>query len=140
MKTTIWTLCLVMLVGFAAPAAAENEAGEKPDLSSLGWLAGTRHIAREDGTIAYETWTGPTGGVVSAALTSAIVDEGSLRAYTDTLLEWVADKAQSEADLARTWLALHEVRATADEPNLTPLQTATKLFATLQDGVKAVSA
>lgn len=82
----------------------------------------------------------PTGGVVSAALTSAIVDEGSLRAYTDTLLEWVADKAQSEADLARTWLALHEVRATADELNLTPLQTATKLFATLQDGVKAVSA
>ena len=82
----------------------------------------------------------PTGGVVSAALTSAIVDEGSLRAYTDTLLEWVADKAQSDADLARTWLALHEVRATADELNLTPLQTATKLFATLQDGVKAVSA
>lgn len=82
----------------------------------------------------------PTGGVVSAALTSAIVDDGALRAYTDTLLEWVADKAQSEADLSKTWLALHEVRATADELNLTPLQTATKLFATLQDGVKAVSA
>ena len=82
----------------------------------------------------------PTGGVVSAALTSAIVDEGALSAYSDTLLEWVAEKAQSEADLAKTWLAMHQVRATADELNLTPLQTATKLFATLQDGVKAVSA
>ena len=82
----------------------------------------------------------PTGGVVSAALTSAIADDGALQAYTDTLLEWVADKASSEADLAKTWLAMHQVRATADELNLTPLQTATKLFATLQDGVKAVSA
>ena len=82
----------------------------------------------------------PAGGVVSAALTSAVVDEGALRAFTDTLLSWVAEKAESEADLAPTWLAMHEVRATADELNLTPLQTATKLFATLQDGVKAVSA
>jgi len=82
----------------------------------------------------------PTGGVVSAALTSAITDEGALQAFTDTLLEWVADKAGAEAELAQTWLKLHEVRATADEFNLTPLQTATKLFATLQDGVKAVSA
>ncbi len=82
----------------------------------------------------------PTGGVVSAALTSAIVDEGSLRAYTDTLLEWVAARSEADADLSKTWLAMHEVRATANELNLTPLQTATKLFATLQDGVKAVSA
>jgi len=82
----------------------------------------------------------PTGGVVSAALSSAIADDGALQAYTDTLLEWVADKASSEAGLAKTWLAMHQVRATADELNLTPLQTATKLFATLQDGVKAVSA
>ncbi|MEL6861857.1 MAG: hypothetical protein AAGL11_08465 [Pseudomonadota bacterium] len=82
----------------------------------------------------------PAGGVVSAALTSAVVDESSLQAFTDTLLSWVAEKAESEAELAPTWLAMHEVRATADEFNLTPLQTATKLFATLQDGVKAVSA
>ena len=34
----------------------------------------------------------PSGGVVSAALTSAIVDEGALSAYSDTLLEWVAEK------------------------------------------------
>jgi DNA polymerase-3 subunit delta' len=82
----------------------------------------------------------PSGGVVSAALTSAIVDEGALQAFTDTLLDWVSDKAASEAELAQTWLKMHAVRATADEFNLTPLQTATKLFATLQDGVKAVSA
>ena len=82
----------------------------------------------------------PSGGIVSAALSAAIVDEGALRAYTDTLLDWVADKAESEADLSKTWLAMHDVRATATELNLTPLQTATKLFATLQDGVKALSA
>lgn len=82
----------------------------------------------------------PTSGVVAAALTSAIADEGALQAFTDTLLEWVAEKAGSEAELAQTWLKLHDVRATAEEFNLTPLQTATKLFATLQDGVKAVSA
>ena len=82
----------------------------------------------------------PTSGVVSAALTSAIVDDGSLRAFTDTLLDWTSQKAESDVDLAKTWLAMHEVRATAEELNLTPLQTAAKLFATLQDGVKAVSA
>lgn len=82
----------------------------------------------------------PAGGVVSAALISAIVDEGSLRAFTDTLLNFVAEKAETDADLAPTWLAMHEVRATADALNLTPLQTATKLFAILQDGVKTVSA
>jgi DNA polymerase-3 subunit delta' len=82
----------------------------------------------------------PTGGVVSAALSAAVVDEGALRAFEDTLLAWVAEKAESDAGLSSTWLAMHEVRATAEELNLTPLQTATKLFATLQDGVKAVSA
>lgn len=82
----------------------------------------------------------PSGGVVSAALSAAVVDEGALRAFEDTLLAWVAEKAASEAELSKTWLAMHEVRATAEELNLTPLQTATKLFATLQDGVKAVSA
>ncbi|MHA7858591.1 MAG: AAA family ATPase [Henriciella sp.] len=82
----------------------------------------------------------PTGGVVSAALTSVLVDEGSLNAFNDTLLSWVAEKADTDPELSQTWLKMHQVRATADELNLTPLQTATKLFSVLQDGVKAVSA
>ncbi|MEO0607189.1 MAG: DNA polymerase III subunit delta' [Pseudomonadota bacterium] len=82
----------------------------------------------------------PSAGMVSAALSAAVVDEGSLQAFSDTLLSWVADKADQEVDLAKTWLALHEVRTTAQTLNLTPLQTAAKLFATLQDGLKAVSA
>lgn len=82
----------------------------------------------------------PSGGVVSAALTSVLVDEGSLNAFSDTLLAWVAEKADADPDLSHTWLKMHEVRATAGELNLTPLQTATKLFSVLQDGVKAVSA
>ncbi|MGD2133770.1 MAG: DUF6265 family protein [Maricaulaceae bacterium] len=60
-----------------APVAAyadhhEGEAAEAPDIASLTWLAGTRHIAREDGTISYETWTGPSGGVVSGSVAAAI--------------------------------------------------------------------
>lgn len=82
----------------------------------------------------------PSGGVVSAALTSVLVDEGSLNAFTDTLLSWVAEKAEADPELSQTWLKMHQVRATAGELNLTPLQTATKLFSVLQDGVKAVSA
>ncbi|MEL6665915.1 MAG: AAA family ATPase [Pseudomonadota bacterium] len=82
----------------------------------------------------------PSGGVVSAALTSVLVDEGSLNAFTDTLLTWVAEKADADPELSQTWLRMHQVRATAGELNLTPLQTATKLFSVLQDGVKAVSA
>lgn len=82
----------------------------------------------------------PTGGVVSAALSSTLVDEGSLQAFTDTLMQWVAEKANEEPDLSATWLAMHDVRATADSMNLTPIQTAAKLFSVLQDGVKAVSA
>ena len=82
----------------------------------------------------------PSGGVVSAALTSVLVDEGSLNAFTDTLLSWVAEKADAAPELSQTWLKMHQVRATVGELNLTPLQTATKLFSVLQDGVKAVSA
>jgi len=82
----------------------------------------------------------PASGVVSAALSSTLVDDGSLQAFTDTLMHWVAEKADEEPELSATWLAMHEVRTTADTLNLTPLQTATKLFSVLQDGVKAVSA
>ena len=82
----------------------------------------------------------PSGGVVAAALTSTLVDEGSLSAFSDTLMHWVASKADEEPELSSTWLRMHQVRTTARSLNLTPLQTATKLFSVLQDGVKAVSA
>lgn len=82
----------------------------------------------------------PSGGVVSAALISTLVDEGSLSAFSDTLMHWVAHKAEDDPSLAETWLKMHQVRTTAGSLNLPPLQTATKLFSVLQDGVKAVSA
>ena len=82
----------------------------------------------------------PASGVVSAALTLTLADEGSLQAFSDTLMSWVAEKADTDPELSHTWLAMHQVRATANELNLTPLQTATKLFSVLQDGVKTVSA
>ena len=82
----------------------------------------------------------PTPGIVSAALTSTLVDEGSLQAFADTLMHWVAEKAEQDAELSQTWLQMHQVRSTASALNLTPLQTATKLFSVLQDGIKTVSA
>lgn len=82
----------------------------------------------------------PNGGVVSAALTSTLVDEGSLQAFADTLMHWVAAKADTDPALSATWLRMHEIRSTAGAMNLTALQTATKLFSVLQDGVKTVSA
>ncbi|MEM9376169.1 MAG: hypothetical protein AAGA72_08095 [Pseudomonadota bacterium] len=82
----------------------------------------------------------PTGSVVASALTSTIVDEGSLQAFSDTLMHWVAEQADAEPDLANVWLHLHQARSEASHLNLTPIQTATKLFAILQDGLKAVSA
>lgn len=82
----------------------------------------------------------PESGVFAQALKAASVDNGSLAAFTDTILAWTAKRAEDNPALGQTWLALHEVRATAAELNLTPLQTAAKLLATLQDGVKMLPA
>lgn len=82
----------------------------------------------------------PSGGIVASALTATVVDEGSLQAFADTLMNWVALRAEAEPQLSNTWMLMHQARATATDLNLTPLQTATKLFSILQDGVKTVSA
>jgi DNA polymerase-3 subunit delta' len=82
----------------------------------------------------------PSAGIVSSALSAAVTDEGALQAFTDTLLNWLAEKAETDPALGKTWLEMHQVRATADALNLTPLQTAGKLFATLQQGLKTLSA
>lgn len=58
-----------LVLGLAAAGGAHGQAA-KPDINSLGWLAGTRYIARDDGSKSYETWTGPAGGVVSGAVAS----------------------------------------------------------------------
>ncbi len=82
----------------------------------------------------------PSAGIVTSAISAAITDAGALKAFSDTLLSWTAQKAETDPQLGKTWLAMHEVRATADALNLTPLQTAGKLFATLQHGLKTLSA
>jgi DNA polymerase-3 subunit delta' len=82
----------------------------------------------------------PSPGVASSAISAAVSDPGALSAFADTLMQWTALEADDKPALGKTWLALHEVRSTADALNLTPLQTAGKLFATLQQGLKAVSA
>ncbi|MEM8617016.1 MAG: DNA polymerase III subunit delta' [Pseudomonadota bacterium] len=82
----------------------------------------------------------PKGGVVTAALQAASKDQDALQVYTDALLAWVSDAADEAPQLGDTWMALHRVRADAVAFNQTPLQTATKLFSVLQDGVKALPA
>ena len=73
MKTIACAALAMTLLASAAsaqPPAAAPKAAPKVDISSLTWLAGTRYIARPDGSKSYETWTGPAGGVVSGAVAS----------------------------------------------------------------------
>lgn len=78
MRTSALAACAALLA-MSAPVLADHHESEEaaapdaaPDIASLTWLAGTRHIARDDGTISYETWTGPSGGVVSGSVAAAI--------------------------------------------------------------------
>jgi hypothetical protein len=72
LRKTLLAASAVCLVAVGAPPPTLAGEGAAPDIASLTWLAGTRHIVRDDGTIAYETWTGPSGGVVSGAVAAAI--------------------------------------------------------------------
>jgi len=57
------------MILFAGMTFAEST---EIDLNSLTWLAGTRYIAKEDGSKSYETWTGPSGNRVSGSVAAAI--------------------------------------------------------------------
>ena len=54
MKKTLLVALAASLLVVGAPALAEDGETATPDIASLTWLAGTRHIVRDDGTIAYE--------------------------------------------------------------------------------------
>lgn len=81
----------------------------------------------------------PTSGLVAEALKSAVKDDGSLHAFTDTILKWVADRAVAQPEYGKVWLDLHNVRAAADGLKLTPVQTATKLISVLQERHRLIS-
>lgn len=81
----------------------------------------------------------PQSEIVAQALKAAATDGAALAAFTETLLDWTAQRAGEQPGLGQTWLALHRVRAGAAELNLTPLQTATKLLTVLQDGLRTVA-
>lgn len=101
------------------------------DSSGLKAVQATRNLLR--------SFDNPTGGLVAEALKSAITDPGALHAFSDTLLQWVSDRADMEPAYGKVWFDLHAVRATADEVNLTPLQTATKMMSVLQDRHRLIS-
>ena len=72
MRMTLLAALMAGLIAIGAPVLALEDQAGAPDIASLTWLAGTRHIVRDDGTIAYETWTGPAGGVVSGAVAASL--------------------------------------------------------------------
>lgn len=82
--------------------------------------------------------TKPKSGVLSSALQAAITDNASLDAFGDHILNWTAEQASHNPELAKTWLTLHRIRHEAKHLNLTPLQTAAKLITTLQNDVRTL--
>lgn len=78
-------------------------------------------------------------GVIADALNAAAKDPGALAAFSDRLLAWTALQAQDHPEFAEIWFQLHAVRSESAELALTPLQTASKLYAVLQDGVKSLA-
>lgn len=81
----------------------------------------------------------PDGGLVSTAIEAAGRDKASLNAFGDTLMDWVSHRAVGNPDYGQVWLRLQHVRAQASALNLTESQQAAKLFAILNDGVKAAT-
>ena len=77
-------------------------------------------------------------GPLAANLASTIVDESSLQAFCDRILEWTAEKALNQPVLARTWLHMSRQQADSKALNLTPLQTAAKLVKTLQNDLQTL--
>lgn len=104
---------------------------ELKDSSGLKAVQAARNLLR--------SFDKPTSSLVAEALRSAIIDKGALHAFSDALLQWVADQAETQPSYGKVWFDLHTVRATADEVNLTPLQTATKMMSILQDRHRLLS-
>lgn len=81
----------------------------------------------------------PDPGLVSNAIEAASRDKTSLSAFADTLMDWVSDRATDHPSYGAVWLKLQKVRSEASALNLTEVQQAAKLFAILNDGVKAAT-
>jgi len=101
------------------------------DSSGLNAVQATRNLLR--------SLDKPTAGLVAEALKTAIVDDGSLNAFSDSLMQWVADRAETFPAYGKVWFELHGVRASASDLKLTPLQTATKMMTILQDRHRLLS-
>lgn len=81
----------------------------------------------------------PDPGLVASAIEAASRDKTSLAAFADTLMDWVAERAIDTPLYGDAWLKLQKVRAEASALNLTEAQQAAKLFAILNDSVKAAT-
>lgn len=81
----------------------------------------------------------PDPNLVASAIESAARDKTSLNAYADTLMDWVAERAVDHSHYGSVWLKLQGVRSEASALNLTEAQQASKLFAILNDGLKAAT-
>ncbi len=78
----------------------------------------------------------PKTGALDDVLQSVITNQANLDAFSDHVLDWTARQAEDKPGLAGTWLTLHRIKSQARLLNLSPAQTAGKLIATLQKGLK----
>jgi hypothetical protein len=61
---------IATMIGDASAQTPAKKVDAPKGFDSLTWLAGTRYIER-NGSRSYETWTGPSGGLISGSVASA---------------------------------------------------------------------
>lgn len=112
---------------------ARGRPGYALDLKETGGVAAARAA---DALL--KTIERPAPTLVAHTLLAASRDAGALAAFGDVLLDWIAVRAPDQPGWGKVWLDIHAVRAEAAALALTPLQTATKMLAILQDGAKSL--
>jgi DNA polymerase-3 subunit delta' len=68
-----------------------------------------------------------------AALAAAAVDDASMDAFRAELLEWLADRAETQPSAARIWLTQARLAGDAEQMNMDAAQVAAKLVAGLYE-------
>jgi DNA polymerase-3 subunit delta' len=68
-----------------------------------------------------------------AALSAAAADEASMEAFRSELLDWLADRAETDPSAAKLWLKQARLAGDAEQLNMDAAQVASKLVAGLYE-------
>ena len=74
-----------------------------------------------------------TDKLAMTALAAAAVDDASMEAFRAELLDWLADRAETQPAAARVWLKQARLAGDAEQMNMDAAQVAAKLVAGLYD-------